>query len=86
MEENQLVECLRDLLNAYEYRERTEKSYKEEITMWREKFLNSLPKLNNAEKEARLWCMFLGIKSCDIGLYRPDHHIERIMRYLDESK
>ncbi len=69
MEENQLVECMKDLIDAHEFREKNLKQFESELEMWRTRYLNSLPLHKEKEKSAAVWIYFLHAA--------PDHMVRR---------
>lgn len=86
MEENALVGCLRDLLDAYDFRNKGIAVLNQEIKMWRERFLYSLPKLEDTEKAAALWMTFLAIPSEGFKTFSPEKMMGEITRNANETK
>ena len=49
-----------------------------EIHMWRDRFLYNLPKAENIEKAALIWCTFRFMTSEDMMKKSPERHIESL--------
>lgn len=72
-----LVAAIKELIRCYEECQPHSHSNKE-IIMWRERFLSSLPKLEDKNKASKLWCYFLYTPSSVMMKSSPEKIIEEL--------
>jgi hypothetical protein len=86
METKEFIDALRKMVEYYDYAEEKENDLNKELIMWRERFLSSLPKLDNPEKAAYIWNVFLAYPSETFLTNNPEAHIEKIAKYYESGK
>lgn len=84
--DNQIVEWMKEVVNLCDERQGYLKYAGQEVNMWRERFLSTLPKGDDVKKEAKLWSCFLYTPSKEFSTCSPEKHIENIKRMIDESQ
>jgi hypothetical protein len=80
--EEELIEAMRKIVSFYDNREASNK----EISMWRNRFLASLPLERDAESGAKLWSVFLYMPTTAMIAKSPERHIKDIQEKLHENQ
>lgn len=76
--ENELIKHMKTIVEFYENSDYVN----EEITMWRSRFLENLPKYNNKEKAEKLFLTILYTPSKAFMEKSPEEHIKEIEELL----
>lgn len=76
---NELIEGLKDLISAYD----TLENGNDEIRMWRDRYLGTLPLYEDKKFAARIWMMFLYMPSKTMMQKSPEDWIRELE---DEEK
>jgi hypothetical protein len=77
MADNDLIKWMREIIDQGE----TSEEMGIEITMWRERFLESLPKHEDKKHAATIWRTFLHIPSKNMNKKPPEVIIKEIEGY-----
>ena len=79
---NDIIEYMREVIEVWDARDDANK----EIRMWRERFLNEIPKYNDAKHAAKVWMSFLSIPTSKFIKQTPQSHIKEIENFLELFK
>lgn len=79
---DEIIEFLRNTIELWDNSTFANK----ENRFWRERFLASLPKYDNAKNGATIWAAFLYIPTRNFMEQTPENHIKTLERCLNETK
>jgi hypothetical protein len=82
MNTEEFINILRDLIRAYENRKRGNL----EENMWRERYLDSLPKYEDPARAAKIWAGFLYIPSETFLEKSPEEWIKKLEKWNEDTK
>ena len=86
MEDNQIMEWMREIVQTCDHKNGAISHMRDEITMWRNRFLESLPIDPDTKKAALIYSHFSYTSSIEMCKQSPEELIKIIVDHYENSK